>query len=329
MKVKFTFIFILALQYFAFSQVDTSLPEKNVTKIDSFQLAYQELSDIIALDSTDESAYIERADLISGAHDEAYFKTIFGNEEIYNQAMADYDQAVKLNPYSFKPYLKRAILKDRFLRYKEALEDYEEALTYAYVFENKIKIRVHRARIKAKLGAYEVAIKDLERALIEDRENSALLNTLALIYLGIEDFEKALKYLNQSLEFNPEDAYTFSNIGYVALNAGKYQKAINIYDDQIKKDASYSFMFNNRGFAKHKLGQNKEALADINQAIKLNPLNSFAFKNRAIINFFLEKKEAACEDLQQAKRLGYTTEHDDEVIKMLFEKCLNVNKKPK
>jgi tetratricopeptide (TPR) repeat protein len=328
MKVNFTFVFIL-LQVFVFCQVDTSYTQIDTTEIDSFQIAYQEFSKIIALDSTDTNAYIERADLISGANDEAYFKTIFGNEEIYNQAMTDYDKAVELSPYNYKPYLKRAILKDRFLRYKDAIKDYEEALTYAYVFDNKMKIRVHRARIKAKLGAYDVAIKDLEKALLEDRENSVLLNTLALIHLDIDDIEKALKYLNRSLEFHPDDAYTFANIGYVALHAGKYQKAINIYDDQIKKDASYSFMFNNRGFAKHKLGQHEEALEDISHAIELNPLNSFAFKNRAIINFFLDKSEAACEDLQQAKKLGYTTEHNDEVIKMLFEKCLNVNKKPK
>ncbi|MFK7772347.1 MAG: tetratricopeptide repeat protein [Saprospiraceae bacterium] len=328
MKVNFTFVLIL-LPIFAFSQVDTAPSKNDSITLDSFQLAFQELSEIIALDSMDADAYMERADLISGAQDEAYFKSIFGNEEIYHQAMADYDKAVELKPYNYEPYLKRAILKDRFLFYKEALEDYEESLTYAYVFDNKMKIRIHRARIKAKLGAYDVAIKDLEKALIEDRENSALLNTLALIHLDIEDFEKALKYLNRSLEFNPEDPYTFANIGYVALNAGKYQKAINIYDDQIKKEGSHSSMFNNRGFAKYKLGQHEEALEDINHAIELNPLNSFAFKNRAIINFVLEKNEAACEDLQAAKKLGYSTEHNDEVIKMLFDKCFEVNRKPK
>ncbi|MFK8006629.1 MAG: tetratricopeptide repeat protein [Saprospiraceae bacterium] len=328
MKVNFIFVFTL-LQVFAFCQVDTTPSKNDSIVLDSFQLAFQEISKIIALDSTDANAYMERADLISGAQDEAYFKTIFGNEEIYNQAMADYDEAVKLSPYNYKPYLKRAILKDRFFQYKEALEDYEEALTYAYVFDNKMKIRIHRARLKAKLGAYDVAIKDLEKALIEDRENSALLNTLALIHMDIEDFEKALKYLNRSLEFNPEDSYTFANIGYVALNAGKFQKAINIYDDQIKKEGNHSSMFNNRGFAKYKLGLHEEALEDINHAIELNPLNSFAFKNRAIINFMLEKNEAACEDLQAAKKLGYSTEHNDEVIKMLFEKCLEVNRKPK
>lgn len=328
MKVIFTIVFIL-LQVFAFSQVDTAPSENDSITVDSFQLAFQEISEIIALDSTDANAYMERADLISGVHDEVYFKTIFGNTEIYNQAMADYDEAVKLSPYNYKPYLKRAILKDRFLQYKDALEDYEEALTYAYVFDNKMKIRVHRARLKAKLGAYDVAIKDLEKALIEDRENAVLLNTLALIHLDIEDFEKALKYLNRSLEFHPDDSGTFANIGYVALNAGKYQKAINIYDDQIKKKGNHSSMFNNRGFAKFKLGQHEEALEDINYAIELNPLNSFAFKNRAIVNFVLEKNEAACEDLQAAKKLGYSTEHDDEVIKMLFDKCFDVNRKPK
>lgn len=328
MQVRFTFVFIL-LQSFAFSQVDTSFSLQDSLTQDSFQLAYQEFSEIIALDSTDANAYLERADLVSGLYDKDYFNSIFGNEEIYQQALADYDQAVKLNPYNYKPYFKRALLKDRFFRYKEALADYEEALTYAYLFDNKMRVRIQRARIKAKLGAYDIAIKDLEKALIEDRENAALLNTLALIHLDIDDFEKALKYLNRSLEFNPEDALTFANIGYVALRAGKYQKAINIFDDQIKKDGSFSSMYNNRGFAKHRLGKTAEGLEDINHSIELNPLNSFAFKNRALINLVLGKNEAACEDLKMAKKLGYTTEHNDEVIKLLFEKCLDVNLKPK
>lgn len=328
MKVSFVLVFTL-FQVLVFSQVGTNITGNDSVPLDSFQLAIQEVSEIIALDSMDAKAYMERGDLICGAQDESYFKIIFGNEEIYYQAMSDYDEAIKLSPYSYEPYLKRALLNDRFFNYKEALKDYEEALTYAYVFDNKMRIRILRARLKAKLGAYDVAIKDLEKALLENSEDPALLNTLALIHLDIEDFEKALKYLNLSLEFNPEDPFTFANIGFVALNAGKYQKAINIFDEQIKKNRKFSSMYNNRGFAKYKLGKNKEAIKDINYAIELNSLNSFAFKNRAIINFLMNKNEAACEDLQMAKKLGYSTEYDDEVIKMLFEKCLSVNQKPK
>lgn len=317
------------LQVLCFGQVDTIPSKENFSPTDSFQIIYDELTAIIEGDSTDADALIERADLISGLEDNEYFATIFGNTNIYEKAHEDYTKAIALKPYSYLAYFKRGLLKDRFLLYDDAIKDYDEALTYAWAKPDKMRVRINRARIKAQLGEPDVAIKDLEKALLEDRDNLALLNTLALIYLDLEEFSKSLKYLNRSLEFHPEDPVTFSNIGFVALNSGKFQKAINIYNDQIKKNPTHSYMFSNRGFAKHQLGDSEAAMEDINQAIELDPINSFAYKNRAIINFDLEKATEACEDLKKAKSLGYTTQYDDEVIKMLFEKCLEVNQKPK
>lgn len=320
---------ILLLQNLTFCQIDSFRSEIPTFLPDSFHIIYDELTEIIALDSTDSKALIERADLVSGLNDPAYFFSVFGNLEVYEQALIDYTKAIELRPYSYLPYFKRGLLRDRFLKYKEALEDYEEAYTYAWGKEAKIKIRIHRSRLKAQLGERDVAIRDLEKALLEDRENRNLLNTLALIHLDLEEFPKALKYLNRSLEFHPNDPVTFSNIGFVALNSGKYEQAINIYSEQIKKDDSFSYMYSNRGFAKFNMGDKEGALEDFNTSIELNPINSFAYKNRAILYLDLGKNEEACADLNKAKSLGYTTQYDDEVIKLLFEKCLQVNQKPK
>lgn len=328
MRVILIFAIVL-LQTLTFGQSDSLRSEIPTYLPDSFHLVYDELTEIIALDSTDSKALIERADLISGLNDPKYFFSIFKNSTVYEQALADYTRAVELRPYSYLPYFKRGLLKDRFLKYKAALEDYEEAYTYAWAKDEKIKVRIHRSRLKAQLGERDVAIRDLEKALLEDRQNKNLLNTLALIHLELEEFSKALKYLNRSLEFHPNDPITFSNIGFVALSSGKYEQAINIYSEQIKKDDSYGYMFSNRGFARFNTGDKEGALEDFNKSIELNPINSFAYKNRAILYFDLEKNEEACADLNKAKSLGYTTQYDDEVIKLLFEKCLPVNQKPK
>ena len=326
MKNFFTAVCILLCSS-SFAQSDSSFLEKMEGLTDSFQLAYQELSDIISLDSSDVKALLERADLVSGLNDKTYFATVFGDLEIYNFALGDYDKAVELEPYDFLTYYKRAVLKDRFLFYEKALEDYDEALNYAWIKTDKMRVRVNRARLKAKVGEEGIAIRDLEKALLEDRDNLALLNTIALIHTDLEEYTEALKYLNRSLQFYPDDVVTFSNIGFVALNAGKFQKSINIYNDQIKKNPERSYMFCNRGFAHFKMGNTKAALKDISKSIALDPLNSFAFKNRAIIYMSMGKEEKACADLKRAKALGYTTEYDDKVIVLLFEKCLEVNVK--
>ena len=328
--MKYIFTFLFSLLFFAtFAQSDSLTVEEDDPFSDKFGGDYIKFTKQIVDDSTDFQALIDRGDLVSGANDKKYFATIFDDLEIYQLALNDYDKAVEIAPYNHLPYLKRGLLKERFFFYEEALEDYEEALIYSWIMEDKMNARVSRARIKAKLGQKDVAIKDLEKALLEDNKNVALLNTLALIHAGLEEYSKALKYLNRSLEYHPDDAITFSNIGFIALCAGKYQKAINIYDAQIEKDSTLDYMFCNRGFAKYKLGKKEEGLKDITYAIQTNPLNSYAFKNRAIILFDLGKNEEACADLYQAKKLNYSTEYDDEVIKMLFDKCLSVNQKRK
>ena len=80
MKVSFVLVFTL-FQVLVFSQVGTNITGNDSVPLDSFQLAIQEVSEIIALDSMDAKAYMERGDLICGAQDESYFKIIFGNEE--------------------------------------------------------------------------------------------------------------------------------------------------------------------------------------------------------------------------------------------------------
>lgn len=327
MRVSHTFVFVL-LFFSSFCQSDTLQLEGNSISKDSFNFIFNELTEIIDYDSSDFNALIERGDLVSGLNDPKYFSKIFGDLEIYQTALEDYTKAIELRPYRYEGYFKRGFLKDRFLMYKEAILDYDEAFTYAWAKPDKMRVRVNRARIKAQLGERDVAIKDLEKALLEDRENHALLNTLALIHLEVDEYSKALKYLNRALEFHPEDPVTFSNIGFVALNKGKFKQAINIYNEQIKKNPNYSYMYSNRGFAKFQMGDHEEAIEDLDMAIELDPINSFAYKNRAIIYLDLGKNELACEDLQKAKDLGYTTEYNDEVIKLLFDKCLNVNRKP-
>ena len=167
MRIYLVFVFLL-LQKITTAQVDSFTIEKHALLPDSLQPLYQELSEKILADSADMDALMARADLVSGLNDVKYFFTIFRNEDIYQEALHDYTEAIKLSPYSHKAYFKRGLLKDRFLFYKEAIEDYEEAYIYAWGLENKIKSRVCRSRLKAQLGFYDIAIKDLEKALLED-----------------------------------------------------------------------------------------------------------------------------------------------------------------
>ena len=118
-------------------------------------------------------------------------------------------------------------------------------------------------------------------------------------------------------------------MAFTAIGLGKYKKAISIYQEYIVRFGEDALSLGNMGFAKMKLGRFEEALEDINASLKLFPNNSFAIKNRALIYFHFGKNKAACDDLHRAKELGFTTEHGNEMIKLLFEKCLEVNQKPK
>jgi len=300
-----------------------------VEEYDDFETAFEKYGQQIEWDSSDANAYFKRAQLLIGKNNLERFGQVKGEEEIFHQAKSDFDKAIELRPYNRNYYFNRGEFFYNFLHYEEAREDYNEAYNRSWEQESKMKALAQRSVTNCRLGRTEPCLRDLETALKQDPYNIDLLKAKSFSHLILKEHSLVIEYLNMILSLESDNQFAHSNMAFTAIGLGKYEKAISIYQENIGRFGNDALSIGNMGFAKMKLGRYEEALNDINASLKLFPNNSFAIKNRALIYFHLGNNKAACEDLHRAKDLGFTIEHGNEMIELLFEKCVKVNQKPK
>ena len=185
----------------------------------------------------------------------------------YTEAVAEYTQAIALDPKNAAAYNNRGIAYRNLGKYAEAIADYTQAITldpkYAVAYNN-------RGAAYDDLGKYAEAIADY----------------------------------TQAIALAPKLAAAYNNRGLAYRNLGKYAEAIADYTQAIALDPKYAAAYNNRGLARYYLKQYPAAVEDFTKAIELDPTWADAFANRAEAYRALGQEDNAKADEEQAKKLG-------------------------
>jgi tetratricopeptide (TPR) repeat protein/uncharacterized caspase-like protein len=194
-------------------------------------------------------------------------------------AIADYTEALRLDPQSTIAYYSRGLAKSFSGDNEGAIVDCDEALR----LDQHLAI-AYLVRGAAKSGDNEGAIADLNEAIRLNPNSSIAVSS----HTGIKYDMKAY-FLRAMLKHNLGD-----NEGMIAdLN------------EAIRLDPNSATAYLFRGGAKSEFGDNKEgAIVDLNEAIRLDPNLVDAYGARAYIKSQLGDKEGAMADLDEAIRLA-------------------------
>ena len=212
----------------------------------------------------------------------------------YDNAIADFDAAIRLNPETAMSYLDRGFARDALGEKGAAKADFEKATQIdGDLAENYYK----DGRGKNDGRAYEAAMDSFDRAIRLNPEYASAYSNRALSQNALGRRELRRK--------NPEKA--------------KYhlQGAIADCTEAIRLNPKYTAAYNNRGLAKYRLGQSESdcgnsqeaerhyqaAIADLDNAIQLNPKHVKAHRNRGYVKEKLGQQEAAEADFEKAKAL--------------------------
>jgi serine/threonine protein kinase len=156
---------------------------------------------------------------------------------------------------------------------------------------------------KYNLGDNQGAIKDFNQAIQINPDYANAYYDRGSAKSNLGDKLGAIKDYNQAIQINPDDADFYNNRGWAKYNLGDKQGAIADYNQAIKLNPNFAFPYNNRGWAKYNLGDKQGAIADYNQAIKLNPDFAVPYYNRGLIYKELNDNEKAIKDFRQASQL--------------------------
>ena len=260
-------------------------------------------------------------------HIRAYIYSVQGqrkyNANHYNEAVADFDKAIKLNPEKVDAYYNRGLAKftlgdlefaqgnlEKARRlYEAGIEDSTQAIKLnpedAYAYHN-------RAGGKFRLGQFEM--------------NRGAVAKGQLHYQG------AVHDWTQVIELDSELADPYNNRGIAKATLGEskagqgdiagaqalYASAIKDCTQSIRLYPEYAEPYINRGYARFRLGKTKadqgamaaagilyvSAVEDCTRAIQLDPENAYAYGNRGVAKAALGNAEGAIEDFDAALRIN-------------------------
>jgi len=238
-----------------------------------------------------------------------YFES--GNKKLIDDnlfgAIADYKEAIKINPKSSKAYYGRAVAIKNLVFRKEleredlslAINDLNTALT---IDNNNYRFLLLRAELKYQQKDFYGSINDAKNAIdgfknFYNKETDVSKGYVKPIaskigYTFTKNYENIQVYYMY---------YYFTGASKVQL--GDYDGAMNDLNEAIKIGNSqfsyYSMCYTDRGYLKYELGDLNGALSDLSKSIELLP-GGVSYEYRAYIKFELGDLDGAIKDISKS-----------------------------
>lgn len=230
---------------------------------------------------------------------EAYMKRgqLYERTTHTQEAMNDYNMAIKLNPFIDVYYDQRARIRMLSFDYYGAVDDITKAIHINGENADYLKNQVEGF---ITLGRYEEALQNLDSLNQTDKEKLFVAQRKALIFLLNDDLNSA-KYAVEDAYAMDDSAYlTLDLYGLIALKEKRYEEALKWFNQALEIDSTQYVSYYNRGIAYRNLGDNERALADIDKAIALNNENQKIYYKRALIRKETGDLEGAIDDYDSA-----------------------------
>lgn len=175
-------------------------------------------------------------------------------------------------------YIRRGNRADDEGHPREAIAEYTNAIklnpNHAIAYNN-------RGFVYNSLKQYENAIDDFTKAIELNPNYDTAYSNRGVTYKNLKQYENAINNYNKAIELNPNDATTYNNRGCAYDDMNRFKNAIDDYNKTIELNPNYATAYNNRGFSYKKLKQYENAINDYNKAIELDPNYKDAYSNRA------------------------------------------------
>jgi tetratricopeptide (TPR) repeat protein len=170
--------------------------------------------------------------------------------------------------------------------YDHAIADYDQALqldpNYGYAYGNRGRAWYNKDNL-------DKALADLNDAIRINPQNAIEYNSRGNVWKDKGDLDKAMADYNQAIHFDNKFASAYYNRGAAWGSKGNDDRAMADYDQAIKLDPNYGYAYGNRGRIWYNKNNLDKALADLNEAIRINPRNSVEYNSRG--NVWRDKKD--------------------------------------
>ena len=241
-------------------EVDASLIQANLVRSEAniqlrnFELAKQDLKSIAKAYKDSSRFFLIRGNLMQAQDDEA-------------GALADYDQALTLDP-------------------------------------NNVEALVNRGAVYYHMNSYLQAKRDFLRASQLNPSQPEALNNLGLISIRDKNWKQATAYFDLILNKNPSDPLALNNKAYALLQNNDLVGAKRLLDRAVEIMPENGYALRNLGIYFQRTKQPQAALAEFSKAIDLAQNVDMLYGLTGLTYWELKNKVKACELWNQGKILS-------------------------
>ena len=258
---------------------------------------------LLASSQVDVGVKVPSAPVATGLKaDDFYIQGVYKHQKgDYKGAVADYNQALRINPNYALAYSNRGVARSELGDNQGAVADYNQALG---INPNDALAYYNRGNTRLGLGDNQSAVADYNQALRINPNDADAYNNRGLARRGLGDNQGALADFNQALRISPNFALAYLNRGVARRGLGDNQGALADFNQALRINPNYADAYSNRGVARSELGHNQGALADFNQALRINPKNALAYYNRGNVRSELGDNQGAVADYNETLRIN-------------------------
>ncbi len=223
------------------------------------------------------------------------------------QAIADYDQLLAVNPKDAVAWGAQGILLEKLGKYTEALTSYDQAIA---IEANYSLALVGRAAVLNKNKQYEEALKASEAALKGDGNWQVMgvaqaWNEKGVALIGKGEYKAALAATNRAVgiqSFYPE---AWNNRGVALWHLQDYLEASASTQKAIALNPRYAQALLNQARIFSKRGLYRQALRFSHKALSIEPLNYEGWINRGVTLWHLKRYKEALNSVDKAIAIDY------------------------
>lgn len=137
---------------------------------------------------------------------------------------------------------------------------------------------INRADHYVRIGNYELAMTDLNRAIKVSPEYAAAYYSRGVLHQFSKNYNKAVEDYSKAIAYKPDYFEAYNNRGNLYSESGNSELALADYTSALSIDKNSVYAYLNRGIEYYHKGELEMALQDFLKALYLEPANAFARK---------------------------------------------------
>ena len=217
-----------------------------------------------------------------------------------DRALADYSQAVRIDPTYPRAYNGRGVARYRKNDLDGAFSDYNEAIRFEQNFGRAYD---NRGLIFRQRKDYDRAIADFSEAIRIEPNRAAAYSHRGWTWYLKKDFDRAIADYDVAIRLDSKFGGVFNDRGVVWRDKGEPDRALADFNEALRLDAKLAIAWVNRGYFYRAKRDLDRAMVDFNEAIKINPNLTTAYLGRGYTNFLKKDYDAALADYNKAVEL--------------------------